>query len=446
MSHDKHAEFGGHIEWYVKHVGSLLRMLPPFAHASGRMTTRIESDLEKLIEDHGIDKQFSSEGELEAYALVEEYSGRHRTLLRALHDSGIFMTLLPRMALVTLVSIYDAYLGRLVRSMLKARPEILNASNRQLTFAQITEFADISEAREHLLESEVDSLLRDSHPAQFDWLESKLSMPLRKNLDVWAHFIEVTERRNIFVHCDGIVGKQYQSICLKAGLEEPSIPAIGEQLSVPPEYFRKACYAMLEIGVMLGQTLWRKLSPSEHDMADVSLIDTTYDLLATKDYAIAEKLSRFGALPPIKAASAGNALYLKFNLAVAVKGQKRDDEVKSLLSDIDLSALSHKFQLAAAVLREEWDVAGDLMKRIGKDGELSKADYRDWPLFQWFRKTQQFKDTYRDLYGESFRHIRSREHGDESTSSESAQTEVEGDAEVRETEHAARPRNEDAVH
>jgi len=71
--------------------------------------------------------------------------------------------LLPRSLLASLISQYDAYLGRILRVIFVKRPEILNSSDKKLAFATLNQFNSIESAREYVLEKEVEAILRSSH-------------------------------------------------------------------------------------------------------------------------------------------------------------------------------------------------------------------------------------------------------------------------------------------
>ena len=43
------------------------------------------------------------------------------------------------------------------------------------------------------------------------------------------------------------------------------------------------------------------------------------------------------------------------------------------------------------------------MKSIGKNEEMRFA-YAEWPLFTNFRKNQQFKETYKDIFGKDYQY------------------------------------------
>src|SRR5690606_26404612 len=114
----------------------------------------------------------------------------------------------PRSLLVSLVSHFDAYVGRLIRAIYLRKPELLNSSERKLSFEELVRYDSIEAVREFVIEKEVESVLRGSHVEQFRWMERTYDVPLTKGLDSWPLFVELMERRNLFVHTDGIVSSQ----------------------------------------------------------------------------------------------------------------------------------------------------------------------------------------------------------------------------------------------
>jgi hypothetical protein len=404
-------DFDKHADWFVDQINSRKRMLPLFATVSGMMAKRVDEDLNKLIDAHGYNKVYEEEN-LVRYSLDEAYSRRHKHLRKTLRDANIFTDLLPKMTLVSLVSVFDAYLRKLVTTLFKIKPEVLNGSQKQLTYAELSNFGTMDDAREFVTECELDSLLRESHTYHFEWLEKRLKLPLREGLDCWPFFIELTERRNLLVHADGIVNNQYLDNCEKAGINVRKDTNIGDKLVVESEYYERACDCITEIGIKLNQVMWRKLVPDDVNEADSSLISNTYDLLVDEEFKLAQDLLQFAIdTKAIKFASETNALYLKLNLAIAYKSQNKDDECIAIIKGTDWSALSDMFKIAAAALLEDFDEAALLMKRIGQGEGIrpTKREYEEWPVFRWFRKTDDFKLAYKEVFGVQYEITTDRE-------------------------------------
>jgi hypothetical protein len=83
--------------------------------------------------------------------------------------------------------------------------------------------------------------------------------------------------------------------------------------------------------------------------------------------------------------------------------QNKPNDAKSIINQKDWSASSDDFKLAHLVLNENYDECYTLMKKIGKDGEVDKENYRTWPLFLKLRKEEKFKETYQEIFGEEYK-------------------------------------------
>lgn len=316
-----------------------------------------------------------------------------------LTSSAVIQT--PRALFVAMVRAFDAYLGRLLRSIFILKPELVHASQRSLSFSDLVRLESVDEAREHIIAEEIDSFLRDSHIDHFDWLEKRLNIPLRKDLPSWSTFVELTQRRNLYVHCDGLVSKQYLDICKRNSLPLDGI-AIGIPLLIDSKYFNQAFSCLFEIGVKLAHVSWRKLAPDQIEVADGALNDICFELLQNERYKLAHNLLTFATSILKKHSSARNRRIFIINLAIASKFGNTGN-VAQCLRDEDWSDCGIHFTLAKFVLEDRFDEAAALMKSIGTESELvSRYAYDNWPLFRAFRESDQFRSAYKDLFGEEF--------------------------------------------
>jgi hypothetical protein len=318
---------------------------------------------------------------------------------REVTSSAIYQT--PRALLVAMISAFDAYLGRLLRCVFYLRPERIDSSERTLTFSQLVKLDSIDAAREHVISKEIETFLRKSHVEHFDDLEAMLDMPLRKGLESWPVFVEVTQRRNLFVHCDGIVSQQYLDVCEKNSVDLGNIQ-LGDRLYLDATYFANAYECLYEIGVKMSQVIWRKLAPDQMKDADDSLNSVSYDLLLLRRYKLAHNILLFGTTTLKKHSSAMYRRMLIVNRAIAAKfGDIKSDP--SPLSLEDWSDCGLPFKLAIAVLNDKYDDACQLMRTIGTEHEMvNRYAYSNWPLFAHFREDSRFVETYKELFGAEF--------------------------------------------
>jgi hypothetical protein len=390
---------GDIVDDFIKHIRSLHDSLGLSMYALSELRMRAQENYDEFTNEH-TEPYNNDEEEL----LVESsVLGRFRAIKRQLESANISHRVVPQTFLVSLVSQYDAFLGSLISYILFSKPEILNSSDRKVNFSQLSNFGSIEEAREYIVEKEVENILRNSHSDHFDWMERNFGVPLRKDLESWSDFIEITQRRHLFVHADGNVSRQYLSVCEEHGVNLDDDICHGDQLVVPPEYFNNAYEIIFEIGVKLAHVLWRKQFPSEREDADDNLIHTTYELLKLEEYSLAQEILDFCTNTVPKYSSERSRRMFVVNRSIAYKFDGKEEVAESILDDEDWSATSGNFQLAEAVLRDEFQRSAHIMRQVGPDNELiPRGAYKEWPLFRDFRESDEFLQAYEDVFGEPF--------------------------------------------
>ena len=90
------------------------------------------------------------------------------------------------------------------------------------------------------------------------------------------------------------------------------------------------------------------------------------------------------------------------NLAQAYKWKGDEVAVEKTLRRVDWSPCGHVFQIAVAVLRNDFHAAATKMAEAGPN-VIAPGHYRDWPLFKEFRKSPFFLDSFSKLFGQEFK-------------------------------------------
>ena len=418
---EKKQNIGDEIELFTKHIDSIGDVLISMIMVLQEISKKSKESLNKF---EGEKCEVTESGSEREVKIPNEHYWKWNKLDRRYEHVELARELLPRSLLVSLVSQYDAYLGRVLRFIFLNKPEILNGSERKISFEDLNQFTSIAEAREYILEKEIEAILRYSHGEQFKWMEKAFNLPLTKELKNWGRFIEITERRNLFVHTDGVVSSQYLTVCFQHKYKIDDSIKEGTRLAVPQKYFESAYECIYEIGVKLGHVLWRKLYPDERSLADAALQRTTDELIDSGKYRLAYNLLDF-ACEFKKFSSESNQLILTVNRAQAYKWAGEEERCKEIMCAVDWSAKGNQFKLADAVLARDWDRAAEVMKRIGHQGSVSKQDYREWPLFKEWRKEERFLAIYEEVFGESFAvKIGTKPHQEELIVAESSDSKV----------------------
>lgn len=387
------------LETFLMHLDSIrdtlpmtmLLLEPHSKKANNDFISFVKNEVEEIEDDKGKKKLLVKIDQSKLFESLEKNA----------YISSLAAKIIPESLFVSLISQYDAFLNRLLRAIFEIKPDILNGSDRNLSFSQLVSMGSIQDAREFIIEKEIDTILRKSHSEQFDYLESKLGIELRKGLPIWSTFIEITERRNLLVHCDGTTSGQYFKVCKEhncvIGETKP-----GDRLGVPAKYFSQAYKCLYEITVKLTHTLWRKLIPSDLKQADMAMNDICYDLINNESLELADILLQF-AYGQKKHYNDSSKNLLIINGALSKYLQNKKDEAKVILDKKDWSASSDDFKLANAVLTDNFEKAYQIMQRIGKNGDIDQSDYKQWPLFSIIREEEKFKQVFKEIFEEDYK-------------------------------------------
>jgi hypothetical protein len=389
------------------------RVVDEFVNTIDGLAMALSVSTRALLIDHE-DAHKKIKDFIDAHGIVSEKEGKKTFKISShefCHDFGIVkdeldrlhagMAAVPRGFFVAMVSQYDAFLGSLVSALIHLKPELLNASGCTLTYADLLRFGSLEAARDFVVENELETLLRKSHAEQFKHLENKFAIELRKGLPEWTTFVELTERRNLLVHADGVASNQYIANCRENGVKLDETIRPGVKLELPAEYFRKAYRTLFQIGIKLSQVLWRKIAPQQAEDADSNLAEISYNLLRDRQYRRATAILDFA--DTVLAKRHTNEKYrLMFLVNRALVYYLRADKSKcaEILDTQDWTATSLVYQLAEGVLRERFDAAAEIVTKIGADSYPHKADYLHWPLFTDFRKTPQFTEAFKNTFGD----------------------------------------------
>ncbi len=151
-------------------------------------------ELSKFIEDRS--ETTATDGGDTAYKIKPNELKRLEKGTKDLRASSLAIKKIPQIFFCALIHQYDAFLGKLLRVAFYVKPELLNASQKQMTYSELRSYGSLDEACQHLVEKEIESIIRESHADQFVWMEKRFGLSLRKDLLIWSSFIEMTERRN----------------------------------------------------------------------------------------------------------------------------------------------------------------------------------------------------------------------------------------------------------
>lgn len=314
-----------------------------------------------------------------------------------------FQLILPTY-IVSAVSIFDSFLAGLIRCIYNLKPELLLDSSMTFSYRELVNYDTLKEVKKTIIDATIDKLFRDSHTEQIAWIEKSIDINTLRKFANWSNYIELTERRNLFVHSDGVVSSQYINECQKAGFNVENI-SIGSRLSADKMYFDQSYNLLYEMAIMLTQILINKLYLGKYSddtsERDNILITCVFDLIVDKHYEIAINISNFARDSKTFKRNLKDKAFIELNLAQAYKWSNKPDKCKALLDSMDVSAMNDALKIPKLTLEDNFSEVYTLMIKVGDRNEiLKKESYRDWPIFKEIRKEKKFADTFKMIFHE----------------------------------------------
>jgi hypothetical protein len=309
--------------------------------------------------------------------------------------------LFAEQTIVAFVSRFDEFLGSILEIALTQNPEWLKESEKVISYKELIALKSIDTAIKGVVLKEVEQLLRGSHEEQISYLDKKLKLGIQDNFPYLPGFLEVAERRNLFVHTGGQVSAQYLDRCQHfkhstSGIKE------GDKLEVTKEYFENAFSIFFEIGLRIGQATFRRLFSTEFEMADRALIKLSVKFLNYGENELAEIITNYdlNISTKLRSKDSEDVYFARINRAIAQKRQGKDFEAG--LEGVRWQAFHSKYKLCLHVLRDEFKDAAILMHSSDVIDKVGIEGFRTWPVFKEFRSTSIFREAYRSSFGHDY--------------------------------------------
>lgn len=307
-----------------------------------------------------------------------------------------------RQGVVTsVVSKFDEFIIDVLKTSYRHNSGWLKNPDKKISYKELLEISSLDSLKDDIIAKEVDSLMRDSHSIQVTFLDGKLKLGIEKEFPRWKDFLEITERRNLFVHTGGTVAPQYIENCAKWGIAIDKRIKEGVPLSASDAYIKKTIDCFYELSVRVAQASVRRMFPECLTEVDIALNDPSVDLLTEERWDLADRIFTFALSIPEDMASGGEMkYYFLINRCIARKFSGK--EFKEDLHSIDWRPFHPKYHFAVAVLEDRFEDAEMLMRTQAVKDEVTEEHFMEWPLLREFRKTDAFQSAYKDIFGKDF--------------------------------------------
>lgn len=273
-------------------------------------------------------------------------------------------------------------------------------SEKNVTYKDLTQFSSFEDARESLIEREVDRVLREGIAKQVEWLNGVgFKIPLKHPFVLRA--IELGERRNCIVHADCKVNRFYLQTCRERGVDVANMKE-GQSLKPDQKYCDSAFETTLVFGCMIFSSAWINICKKEDEKWEKLieiLNEIVYDLMLDDKWLTGKALLEF-IFDDLKIEPAD--IYrrmLKINYALCLRELNDKRKCEIILGSEDWRGSDHSFQAAVSALKGETDEAISFLRTGFAAEQLDQRALIEWPVFNRIRSLKKFKKLYSELLG-----------------------------------------------
>lgn len=312
---------------------------------------------------------------------------------------------------IYLLTIYENFLQDMMKFILNTYPWKL-WKEKKLSYDDFKKYSTIEEIENFYIETNISDNMKWNTLDKFRKFDNLLdNNDIFKLMDILpiSNLVEINSRRNLYVHNEWIINNQYITNCNEWWLCWENL-IIGKELVMNKEYFLASFYTIIETVLKIAYIVFCKCFS---DKEEIQKFDDEFNSLIV-DYLIPkydeEKVSLSKKILQFLYDFINNKpehndtskqLFI-INLALCNKILWDKNECKKALNLRNRSKTTPNFQLANFVLMENRKSASELIKLCScikkVENKFTKKDYQILPIFFEFKKTEEFKEKYKEFY------------------------------------------------
>lgn len=312
---------------------------------------------------------------------MKQFDRSMKSILRS--DSSVRH--LHKSSLISLVSTAESFVSTLLHQFYTTHPSALNIKEKQFTFEELSRFSTMDDARSYIVSWKVENLLRGSVEDWFDFFRNTLKLKLSVAGQHSKDLVEIFQRRNLFVHNDGIVNNIYLS---KIKTEKDKSHLLNKQLGVSKNYLFAAIDKIEASFLDAAYEIWSKCEKANPERP-LLMVQASYDALSHGRWSVAKDIASLVALD--KDSNEVSSLMAKINSWIA-RLRLSDQTVRKEIEEFDVSAKDDVFRLAKHCLLGEDERVLALAKQLHEQGKLAFESLTEWPLFEQQRASEPFQE------------------------------------------------------
>jgi hypothetical protein len=372
----------------LESIGEMVSLvLPVLKNRDQERNDRIKQLTEEIETDNGKGVRIKTLD-------IKEFTGHVRKMRQG---DRIFR----RGIITSIVSKFDEFIIDVLNVCYRENPGWLKNPDKKISYKELLEIGSLDALKDEIISKEIDGLMRDSHHAQIAFLDDKLKLGIEREFPSWLEFLEITERRNLFVHTGGTVSLQYLDNCKKWKIPLDEKIKEGHHLAASDDYIQKTIDCFYELSVRVTQATIRRLFSLSFEDADNNLNNRSVDLLGEERWELAERIFNFALSIPENLTSKGEMkFYFLINRCIAMKYLGKP--INECLHSVDWRPFHPKYHFAIAILEDRFNDAEKLMRSPSVLEEVTEQCFMEWPLLRDFRKTEAFQSAFKEIFGKDY--------------------------------------------
>ena len=208
--------------------------------------------------------------------------------------------------------------------------------------------------------------------------------PASEQLD---ELLEITQRRNLLVHNDGVIDSSFMKNIPERYRQEKNWKP-GQMLLVSTQYLFRAFDVICLFGCILHQNAWRKWAGTNLRKANRKLVDIIYMALKQKRYALVCQVADYSARIHLPRKT---VQLVKINQAIAFRETENELRLQETIAELNRLDPGYSVQVSISVLRQDYKTTQFLLTRAAFKKQLKYLS-KEWPLFEPIRDEPWFQN------------------------------------------------------
>lgn len=299
---------------------------------------------------------------------------------------------------------FDSFLIELLHSTYRINPAMFDINQMSISYEDIRNCSSETEIEDLVLNQWIDSMLRGSIKDKIIRLMNFYKIQFLELIPSLKIVFEMYSRRNLYVHNNGIVNKEYISKSREMKFPVDTEIKLGGLAPLSDEYFNKIVPHHISSRFSIVHLCWHKCSKKKLAIANLSLSEVMRDLVDYGGYeSVILIFEAFNTYIDAIEEHLGK-LELYSSIGWSYKQLSNETGLQILLQSKCLQNSEPHAQLIVAVLSESFSEAAEYMKLVNdEEKRIEKHYYQTWPVFGEFRKSEAFLTAYKKIFDEDFK-------------------------------------------